>query len=1007
MVRRCPDYGQTGRIVYSKLECESFERSETLIVVHCEYRVIAAVVAKSEESVGRVGPECHYTGCLCLLNCGENDFSLFIAYKTAVTAVGVKSEHGYFRVIDAEILLQRAFYGFQLLYKHFLVESFGHFAKRDMLCGHCNFQLVCNHKHHDLVDVEFFLQEFRMPREAEAFGVHCFLVERCSDEYVDFAVLCIFNRTFQSLHRAFCGFRSGLSGLYIHVLRQAVYDIHHFRLDIIYGINYVGVDLFDVVYGFLVETEQFGGAVDYRSAHLQHTLVGECLDYDFVAYSVAVTLGDAYYDFSIHCITVICAKIAIFVIFASMDIQYLKGVGAKRAALLGSELGIATIDDLIHFFPTRYIDRSTIVRIADIVPDAAYVQIRGRVVSREEKPKRLSVWVEDGSGRMELVFFKGIKYVSAKLQPGAEFIFFGKPSVFNSTVNIVHPEIDAPSDEGRSGSMTGVYPSTEKLKNAGVTGKVMNKIMEAALNSALPQMQETLPDYVIKGRKLVPIQFALRNIHFPQSAEALVKAQRRLKFEELFLLQLSLLKAKFVRMRSSNGLKMTAVGQAFNDCYKALPYELTGAQKRVIKEIRTDMQSGRQMNRLLQGDVGSGKTMVAVLSSLIACGNGYQACIMAPTEVLAQQHFRNISRYLEPTGVSCTLLTGSTKAAERRAIHEGLENGSIGIIVGTHALIEDDVRFNNLGFVVIDEQHRFGVDQRARLWQKRTDGFVPHVLVMTATPIPRTLAMTLYGDLDVSVLDEMPPGRTPIKTIHCYEGKRPSVFKFLKEQIAVGRQIFVVYPLIFESEKMDYKNLEMGYEQIVSAFPFPPYRTAIVHGQQSVQDKTFNMDAFVAGRADIMVATSVIEVGVDVPNASVMVIESAERFGLAQLHQLRGRVGRGSEQSYCILMTDFKLSRESKRRIELMCATDNGFVLAEEDMKLRGPGDLEGTQQSGLPIDLHIASIARDGVILSEARDYASRILERDPQLSNPANELLLAALRSGKYTQCDYSVIS
>lgn len=690
-----------------------------------------------------------------------------------------------------------------------------------------------------------------------------------------------------------------------------------------------------------------------------------------------------------------------------MEIQYLKGVGTRRAALLQSELGIGTIEDLIHLFPTRYIDRSRVVPIAEIVPDAAYVQIQARVVRSEEKPKRLSVIVEDASGRMELVFFKGIKYVSSKLVPGAEFVFFGRPAVFNGVVNIVHPEIDAVSDDARSGRMTGVYPSTEKLKNAGVTGKVMNKIMAAALAVALPEVRETLPDYVLKGKGLVPIHYALRNIHFPESADALVKARRRLKFEELFLLQLSLLKAKFVRMRSSNGLTMDKVGDAFNRCFKSLPYELTGAQKRVIKEIRSDMQSGRQMNRLLQGDVGSGKTMVAVLSSLIAYGNGYQSCIMAPTEVLAQQHYRNICKYLAPTGVKCALLTGSTKASERREIHEGLLDGSVGIIVGTHALIEDPVVFSNLGFVVIDEQHRFGVDQRAKLWSKRQDGFLPHVLVMTATPIPRTLAMTLYGDLDVSVLDEMPPGRTPIKTMHCYEGKRSAVYKFMKEQIAAGRQIFVVYPLIFESEKMDYKNLEMGYEQIVAAFPFPPYRTAIVHGQQSSQEKGFNMDAFVAGRADIMVATSVIEVGVDVPNASVMVIESAERFGLAQLHQLRGRVGRGSEQSYCILMTDFKMSKESKRRIELMCATDNGFELAEEDMKLRGPGDLEGTQQSGLPIDLKIASIAHDGTILSEARDYASRILERDPQLTNPANALLLTALRSGRYPSRDYSVIS
>lgn len=692
-----------------------------------------------------------------------------------------------------------------------------------------------------------------------------------------------------------------------------------------------------------------------------------------------------------------------------MDIQYLKGVGAKRAALLKSELGLETIADLLHFYPTRYIDRSSFVRIADIVPDAAYVQVQARVVQKEEKPKRLSVWVEDQSGRMELVFFKGVKYVAAKLVPGAEFVFFGKPSVFNGVINIVHPEIDPVAQEGSATpGMTGIYPSTEKLKNAGVTAKVMNKIMSSAIAVGLQDLKETLPDYVLKGKNLVPIHFAIRNIHFPTSADALVKAQRRLKFEELFLLQLSLLKTRFVRMRSGNGIVMNHVGDAFNACYNALPYSLTGAQKRVIKEIREDFKSGSQMNRLLQGDVGSGKTMVAVLSALIAYGNGYQSCIMAPTEVLAQQHYRNICKYLAPTGVKCALLTGSTKTAERREIHAGLEDGSIGIIVGTHALIEDNVVFRNLGYAVIDEQHRFGVDQRSRLWNKRSDGLLPHVLVMTATPIPRTLAMTLYGDLDVSVLDEMPPGRTPIKTMHCYEGKRSAVFKFMKEQIALGRQIFVVYPLIFESEKMDYKNLEMGFEQIAQAFPLEDgYKVAIVHGQQNNQDKDFNMQAFVAGRANIMVATSVIEVGVDVPNATVMVIESAERFGLAQLHQLRGRVGRGSNQSYCILMTDFKLSRESKRRIDLMCATDNGFELAEEDMKLRGPGDLEGTAQSGMPIDLKIASLAKDSLVLSEARDYAARILERDPMLDNPLNAPLVEALRSGKYNFKDYSVIS
>lgn len=689
-----------------------------------------------------------------------------------------------------------------------------------------------------------------------------------------------------------------------------------------------------------------------------------------------------------------------------MEIQYLSGVGPKRAMLLSKELGLNTVDDLLHFFPTRYIDRSSITPIAGIVSESAYVQLRAKVISQELKPKRLSVIVEDGTGRMELVFFKGVKWVSEKLTPGSEFIFFGKPSQFNGSFNMVHPEIDPPSQDG-SGTMTGVYPSTEKIKNAGITGKVMNKIMAAALNAGLQEIRETLPDYVLKSRNLVPVHFALRNIHFPQSSDALLKAQRRLKFEELFLLQLSLLKQKYVRMRASNGIPMPSVGPAFNACFGALPYSLTGAQQRVIREIREDMRSGRQMNRLLQGDVGSGKTMVAVLSALIAYGNGYQSCIMAPTEVLARQHYRNICKYLQPTGVKCAVLTGTTKAAERREIHAGLLDGSIGLIVGTHALIEDDVQFSNLGLAIIDEQHRFGVDQRSKLWSKRSDGFLPHVLVMTATPIPRTLAMTLYGDLDVSVIDEMPPGRTPVQTMHCYENKRPAVFKFMREQIALGRQVFVVYPLIFESEKMDYKNLEMGAEQIMNAFPNPDYKTAVVHGQQNAEDKGFNMDAFVAGRANILVATSVIEVGVDVPNASVMVIESAERFGLAQLHQLRGRVGRGSEKSYCILMTDYKLSKESKRRIDLMCATDNGFELAEEDMKLRGPGDLEGTAQSGMPVDLNIASLAKDGLLLSEARDFAQRILERDPQLEAPANDLLAKAIRSGRYAIKDYSIIS
>ena len=698
--------------------------------------------------------------------------------------------------------------------------------------------------------------------------------------------------------------------------------------------------------------------------------------------------------------------------YLDSDIQFLPGVGPKRAALLKRELEIATIGDLIRFYPFRYIDRSTIQPISSIVSESAYVQIQAEVKSSDFKGKRLSVYVSDSTGDMELVFFKGVKYIAEKLIPGKTFVFFGKPTIFNGRINMVHPEIDSPAQEGAavpgaSMVMTGVYTSTERLKTAGITGKVMNKLMATALHLAMPEIEETLPDYIIKEKGLVGIQYAIKNIHFPTDAYALKKAEYRLKFEELFFLQLSLLKQKFIRSRNEHGIVMPKVGEAFNKCYDALPYELTGAQKRVIKEIRSDMMSGRQMNRLLQGDVGSGKTMVAVLSALIAVGNGYQACIMAPTEVLAQQHFANISKYLAPTGVQVALLTGSTKASSRKEIHAGLQDGSIGIIVGTHALIEDTVVFRSLGLAIVDEQHRFGVEQRARLWQKSSVGVPPHVLVMTATPIPRTLAMTLYGDLDVSVIDEMPPGRKPVQTMQITEAKRPALWRFMKDQIALGRQVFVVYPLIFESEKVDYENLENGYERIVSAFPFPPYKPAIVHGQQSNEEKNFNMSAFAAGRAQILVSTTVIEVGVDVPNATVMVIESAERFGLSQLHQLRGRVGRGSDKSYCILVKGQKVSKESQKRLDLLCETEDGFVLAEEDMTMRGPGDLEATQQSGLPINLKIASLAKDGNLLSDARNYAMQVLERDPALESVANIALVRELRKGKYNINDYSKIS
>ena len=703
-------------------------------------------------------------------------------------------------------------------------------------------------------------------------------------------------------------------------------------------------------------------------------------------------------------------------------IQYLPGVGPKRAELFQAELEISTVGDLIRLYPFRYMDRSTIVPIAEVHPDLALVQVRAMVRKvrlfakngaelpadklKYNQVHRLQAIVADESGEMEVVFFKGLKWMHSRLVPGSTFIFFGKPTVFNRSLNMVHPEVDAP-DTGTAGVLTGVYPSTERLKNAGVTGRVMTRLVATALEGILPGLEETLPDYILKEKGLVPLRFALRQIHFPVNQDALSKATYRLKFEELFLLQLSLLKQKYIRSRSDVGLKMPLVGEAFNACYNALPYALTGAQKRVIREIRDDLRSGHQMNRLLQGDVGSGKTMVAVLSALIAVGNGYQACIMAPTEVLAHQHFANVSKYLKPTGVRVELLTGSTGTAKRRDIHAGLQDGSLGVLIGTHALIEDNVQFKALGLAVVDEQHRFGVDQRARLWSKGAGGIPPHVLVMTATPIPRTLAMTLYGDLDVSVIDEMPPGRKPVTTLCVGEGKRHAMHNFIRDEIAKGRQAFIVYPLIFESEKMDYKNLQLGYEEIVKAFPLPQYKVAIVHGQQSAQEKAFNMDAFVAGRAQILVSTTVIEVGVDVPNASVMVIESAERFGLSQLHQLRGRVGRGAERSYCILMKGTKVSRESQKRLDLLCATENGFELAEEDMKMRGPGDLEGTQQSGLPISLNIASLAKDGLLLSEARAYAQHILDQDPSLEKPGNALLAAELRKDKYVTKDYSQIS
>lgn len=697
------------------------------------------------------------------------------------------------------------------------------------------------------------------------------------------------------------------------------------------------------------------------------------------------------------------------------EIKYLPGIGPKRAELLGKELGIFTFRDMLYFFPFRYVDRSKVYTISELQPTMAYIQVRGKItnvttVGDTPRTKRFVATLQDPTGRMDLVFFKGLKWIQEKVKVGQEYIAFGKPSEFNGVINMVHPELNLPTDEILYGgsSMMGVYSSTEKIKNSGIGNKQISKFQLTILEKYLTSIPDSLPSYILQKKKLCTLQEALKNIHFPTDNATLARAQLRLKYEELFYLQLSLLKQKSIRMRNDGGILMPKVGKAFNKCYSSLPYPLTGAQKRVIKEMHADMKSGKQMNRLLQGDVGSGKTLVAVLCSLLAVDNGYQACIMAPTEVLAQQHYKGISELLAPTGVSVALLTGSTKPKERKELLPALAAGEIKVLVGTHALIEEVVVFKNLGLAVIDEQHRFGVEQRSRLWEK--SAVPPHILVMTATPIPRTLAMTLYGDLDVSVLDELPPGRKPVQTLHATETQRGRIFAFMKEQIKAGRQIFVVYPLIKESEKMDYKNLQEGYETIIQEFPAPQYVTAVVHGKQKNEDKQHDMNLFASGRAHILVATSVIEVGVNVPNASVMIIESAERFGLSQLHQLRGRVGRGSEKSYCILMTGYKLSKESRQRIELMCQTSDGFELAEADLRMRGPGDLEGTIQSGLSMDLHISNLAKDSQILEDSRQLALTVLESDPMLEQPANALLrtqLATLKKAGKAPTDYSQIS
>jgi ATP-dependent DNA helicase RecG len=682
----------------------------------------------------------------------------------------------------------------------------------------------------------------------------------------------------------------------------------------------------------------------------------------------------------------------------SMDIMYLSGVGPKRADLLRKELNIYTLSDLLYYFPYKYVDRSKFYTIAEISADFPYIQIIGQIVRFQEagggRAKRLTAIFTDGTGSIELVWFKGLKWVARSLKPNAKYVVYGKPTLFGSKINIAHPEVEeyTPDQEKQSAALQAAYNTTEKLKSSYITSKTILKLQQnlaALINGNIP---ETLPSYLIDRLRMMTLPEALKNIHFPPSTMVLRKAQARLKFEELFYVQLNLLYRRSERMMKVNGHVFRVVGDTFNRFYSdRLPFELTDAQKRVIREIRKDMGSGKQMNRLLQGDVGSGKTLVALMSMLIAIDNGYQACIMAPTEILANQHYDTITELLDGIPVKVGLLTGSTKKSERTDLHTMLEDGSMNFIIGTHALIEDVVKFNNLGLVVIDEQQRFGVAQRAKLWEKNIDP--PHVLVMTATPIPRTLAMTVYGDLDVSIIDQMPPGRKPVKTVHYSDNKRNLVYGMMREQIRQGRQIYIVYPLIKESEKMDYKDLMDGYDTIVRVFPPPEYVTVVVHGQMKPDEKDQSMQLFATGKAHILMATTVIEVGVNVPNATVMVIESAERFGLSQLHQLRGRVGRGADESYCLLISGVKLTNESRKRLQTMVSTNDGFEIAEVDMQIRGPGDMEGTQQSGLPFDLRIANLSHDGLILQHARGVASDIIEEDKTLSHPKNAILKSQL--------------
>lgn len=694
---------------------------------------------------------------------------------------------------------------------------------------------------------------------------------------------------------------------------------------------------------------------------------------------------------------------------ASLNIKYLPGVGPKRAELLNKELEIFTYLDLLHYYPYKYIDRSKTYKISEIDGAMPYIQLRGRIVSYnthgEGARRRLTALFSDGTGVIELVWFKGIRYITDRYKPGTEYTLFGRPTLFNGKFNIAHPELDPIDDRiDNTTGLQGYYTTTEKMKNAFLNSKALQKMIYTLLAGIQAPLPETLPAPVIAHQQLMGLTDALRNIHFPVSINHLRRAELRLKFEELFYLQLHILRYTRLRNQKLGGFRFDHIGDYFNNFYHhILPFELTQAQKRVIKEIRADMGSGRQMNRLLQGDVGSGKTLVALMSMLIAVDNGYQACLMAPTEILATQHYEGLKVMVEPLGLRIELLTGSVTKKRRVPILDGLLTGEVNLLIGTHALLEDTVNFANLGFVVIDEQHRFGVEQRARLWNKNK--IPPHILVMTATPIPRTLAMTVYGDLDVSVIDQLPPGRKPIQTLLQYDSRRAQLYAALRKQLQMGRQAYIVYPLIQESEKSDLKNLEEGYDLICEAFP--EYQVCMVHGKMKAAEKEAQMQRFVSGEAQIMVATTVIEVGVNVPNASVMIIENAERFGLAQLHQLRGRVGRGAEQSYCILMTSYKINQDTRKRLELMTETNDGFRIAEADMQMRGPGDMEGTQQSGIAFNLQIANLAKDGQILQAARDEANALLDSDERLERPENYIVRKELNRIFERQKNWGLIS